>query len=55
MAHFNIVFALPEETSPFSLQCRPHHLIDKKNEVLIGATFLDEDNKRNPLQQKYLS
>lgn len=53
--HFDIVFALPEETSPFSLQCRPHHLIDNKNEVLIGATFLDEDEKRNPLLQKYLS
>jgi acyl-CoA thioesterase FadM len=54
-AHFDIVFALPEETSPFSGQCRPHHLIDKKNEILIGATFLDEDGKRNPLLQKYLS
>jgi len=54
-SHFDIVFALPEETSPFSLQCRPHHLIDNKNDVLIGATFLDEDNTRNPLLQKYLS
>jgi acyl-CoA thioesterase FadM len=54
-SHFDIVFALPEETSPFSLQCRPHHLIDEKNDVLIGATFLDEYDKRNPLLQKYLS
>ena len=54
-ANFDIVFALPEETSPFSLQCRSHHLIDNKNEILIGATFLDEGGKRNPLLQKYLS
>ena len=54
-ANFDIVFALPEETSPFSVQCRPHHLIDKKDEILIGATFLDEGGERNPSLRKYLS
>jgi hypothetical protein len=53
-AHFDIIFALPEETSPFSGQCEPHHFIDKKNEILIGATFLDKGGKGNPLLQKYL-
>ena len=54
-ANFDIVFALPEETSPFSVQCRPHHLIDKKDEILIGATVLDEGGERNPSLRKYLS
>ena len=54
-ARFDIVFALPEEASPFSVKCRSHHLIDKKTEILIGATFLDEGGKRNPLLHKYLS
>ena len=55
-AHFDMVFALPEETSPFNVQCRPLHLVDRKNEILIGATFLDEGDKRNPLLlRKYLS
>jgi acyl-CoA thioesterase FadM len=53
--HLDIVFAMPEETSPFSVQCRPHHLVDRKNEILIGATFLDEGGKRNPLLRKYFN
>ena len=51
---FEIIFTLPNENRPIHLTCEPHRLIDSKEVIHVGASFVDADFHSYKALQTYL-
>lgn len=40
---FEIIFTLPNESRPIRLTCEPRRVVDSKDAINIGASFVDAD------------
>ena len=49
-----IIFTLPESKKPLAMQCMPKTVIDLKDEVRVGATFVNSDFSSIQALQNYL-
>ena len=53
-ANFEIIFTLPNEKRPIHLMCEPRRVMDSKEFIQVGATFVDADFSSYKALQTYL-
>jgi hypothetical protein len=51
---FQIIFTLPNDNSPISLDCEPRTVSDRKDSIFIGASIIDVDFDSYKKLQSYL-
>lgn len=53
-AKFQIIFTLPNDNSPISLDCEPRSISDRNDSIFIGASIVDVDFESYKKLQSYL-
>ncbi|MBA4419158.1 MAG: hypothetical protein C0392_14815 [Syntrophus sp. (in: bacteria)] len=53
-SRISIVFPLPEDKKPLTMQCIPRHVYHSNNDTTIGASFIDPDFSSYQSLQNYL-
>ena len=51
---FHIIFTLPEATQPLTLKCKPRRVMERGDDIDIGAAFIDSDFQSYQALQQYL-
>jgi len=51
---FEIIFTLPHEKRPIHLMCEPRRIVDSKEVIQVGASFVDADFNSYKALQTYL-
>ncbi len=51
---FEIIFTLPDEKRPIHLMCEPRRIVDSKEFIQVGASFVDADFHSYKALQTYL-